>query len=129
MRRGTGSQDCSTAPSSWTWLPRSSRRAKPDGTEVALILADLDHFKNINDTFGHMAGDHALQVFSAACTDTVRSTDLVGRYGGEEFIFLLTGTSLDRAEQITSEISRRIHSMQTPEGGLPTVSLRHRVHR
>lgn len=98
------------------------RRTKPDGTEIVLILADLDHFKNINDTFGHLAGDHALQVFAAACTDTVRSTDLVGRYGGEEFVFLLTGTSLGRAEQITSEISRRIHSMQPPEGGLPTVS-------
>lgn len=98
------------------------RRLKPDGADIALILADLDHFKTINDTFGHLAGDHALQVFAAACTDTVCSTDLVGRYGGEEFIFLLTGTNLSRAEQITAEISRRIHSMQTPEGGLPTVS-------
>lgn len=98
------------------------RRAKRDGADIALILADLDHFKNINDTYGHMAGDQALQIFATACTDTVRSTDLVGRYGGEEFIFLLTGTSLSRARQITSEISHRIQSMQPPEGGLPTAS-------
>lgn len=101
---------------------REIRHMKHDGGDIALILADLDHFKNINDTYGHIAGDHALQVFAAACTNTLRSTDLVGRYGGEEFIFLLTGTSLGRAEQITSEISRRIQSMQPPEGGLPTVS-------
>lgn len=64
------------------------RRRSRTGTPVSLILADLDHFKTVNDRYGHTAGDSALQSFAAACMDSVRSTDLVGRYGGEEFILL-----------------------------------------
>ncbi|WP_458780396.1 GGDEF domain-containing protein [Arthrobacter sp. D3-16] len=88
-----------------------------------LILADLDHFKSVNDTYGHAAGDLALQAFADACTATVRSTDLVGRYGGEEFVLLLPGTSAERAEMIAEEISRRLASAPSVEGmEMPTVS-------
>jgi diguanylate cyclase (GGDEF)-like protein len=88
-----------------------------------LILADLDHFKTVNDTYGHAAGDLALQSFAEACTDTVRSTDLVGRYGGEEFVLLLPGTSAERAETIAEEISRRLAAAPSVEGmEMPTVS-------
>lgn len=88
-----------------------------------LILADLDHFKSVNDTYGHAAGDLALQAFADACTATVRSTDLVGRYGGEEFVFFLPGTSAERAEMIAEEISRRLASAPSVEGmEMPTVS-------
>lgn len=90
---------------------------------AALILADLDHFKEINDTFGHKAGDQVLRDFADACRDTVRSTDLAGRYGGEEFILLLPRTTLDRAEQVAAEISERLRSISTVDGvELPTVS-------
>jgi diguanylate cyclase (GGDEF)-like protein len=89
----------------------------------SLILADLDHFKAVNDTYGHAAGDTALQSFAAACNGTVRSTDLVGRYGGEEFIFLLPGVSPDRAEAITQEINRHLKAVRGPGGSrMPTVS-------
>lgn len=89
----------------------------------ALILADLDHFKSVNDTHGHAAGDVALQAFARACQDTVRSTDLVGRYGGEEFVFLIPGASSERAEKITKEVSRRLAQVPTADGlELPTVS-------
>lgn len=89
----------------------------------ALILADLDHFKSVNDTYGHAAGDIALQRFAQACTDTVRSTDLVGRYGGEEFVLLIPGASAERAELIAEEISRRLASAPTMDGmEMPTVS-------
>ena len=67
------------------------RRLNRASTTASLILADLDHFKAINDEYGHSAGDTALQAFADACMSTVRSTDLVGRYGGEEFIILLPG--------------------------------------
>lgn len=88
-----------------------------------LILADLDHFKSVNDTYGHAAGDLALQSFAEACTDTVRSTDLVGRYGGEEFVLLLPGTSAERAEMIAEEISKRLAAAPTAEEmEMPTVS-------
>jgi diguanylate cyclase (GGDEF)-like protein len=89
----------------------------------ALILADLDHFKSVNDTYGHAAGDRALQAFAEACTGTVRSTDLVGRYGGEEFVLLLPGTSVERAEMIAEEISRRLAAAPAGEAmEMPTVS-------
>ena len=89
----------------------------------ALILADLDNFKAVNDTHGHAAGDVALQAFAAACQDTVRSTDLVGRYGGEEFVLLIPGASSARAEHIAEEISRRLAQVPTADGlQMPTVS-------
>ncbi|MCO4255128.1 GGDEF domain-containing protein [Pseudarthrobacter cellobiosi] len=89
----------------------------------ALILADLDHFKAVNDTHGHAAGDLALQAFADACRDVVRSTDLVGRYGGEEFILLIPGASAGRAEEIAEEVSRRLAQVPTVDGlEMPTVS-------
>jgi diguanylate cyclase (GGDEF)-like protein len=96
------------------------RRSQAQGS---LILADLDHFKAVNDTYGHAAGDLALKSFASACTATVRSTDLVGRYGGEEFIFLLPGATPDRAEAIVTEISRQLGEALTPGGvRMPTAS-------
>lgn len=89
----------------------------------ALILADLDNFKAVNDTHGHAAGDVALQAFAGACTDTVRSTDLVGRYGGEEFVLLIPGASTARAQNIAEEISGRLARVPTADGlEMPTVS-------
>jgi diguanylate cyclase (GGDEF)-like protein len=88
-----------------------------------LILADLDHFKAVNDTYGHAAGDAALQSFAAPCNRTVRSKDHVGRYGGEEFIFLLPGVSPDRAEALTKEINRLLKAVRGPDDSrMPTVS-------
>jgi len=89
----------------------------------ALILADLDHFKAVNDTYGHAAGDAALQAFAAACQDTVRTTDLAGRYGGEEFVLLIPGASADRAERIADAISQRLADSAHRDGPrMPTVS-------
>ncbi|UKA66574.1 GGDEF domain-containing protein [Arthrobacter sp. FW306-05-C] len=88
-----------------------------------VILADLDHFKAVNDTYGHAAGDHALRRFAEACTATVRPTDLVGRYGGEEFVLLLPGSSVERAQRLVEEISRRLAASPVKGGmGMPTVS-------
>lgn len=99
------------------------RRLNRARTTASLILADLDHFKAINDQFGHSAGDTALQAFANACTSTVRSTDLVGRYGGEEFILLLPGVTPERAREIAADISRRLQASQsTVIPRLPTVS-------
>ncbi|HAG57950.1 MAG TPA: GGDEF domain-containing protein, partial [Arthrobacter bacterium] len=76
-----------------------------------------------NDTHGHAAGDLALQAFAGACRDTVRSTDLVGRYGGEEFILLIPGASADRAQKTAAEVSRRLAQIPTVDGlHMPTVS-------
>lgn len=89
----------------------------------ALILADLDYFKAVNDTYGHAAGDVALQAFAQACRETVRANDLTGRYGGEEFILLIPGATADRAERIADAISQRLSDSARPEGPrMPTVS-------
>jgi diguanylate cyclase (GGDEF)-like protein len=99
------------------------RRLRRTGTTASVILADLDHFKKINDQFGHPAGDSALQAFARACTGTVRSTDLIGRYGGEEFILLLPGVTPERAREIAADVSSRLQqsgSRVIPR--LPTVS-------
>jgi diguanylate cyclase (GGDEF)-like protein len=93
------------------------------GATGALILADLDHFKAVNDTYGHAAGDVALQAFARACQDTVRTTDLTGRYGGEEFVLLIPGASADRAERIADAISQRLADSARRDGPkMPTVS-------
>jgi len=72
-------------------------RSRREGVPLSLILVDLDHFKQINDTFGHPSGDLALKEISAVFQRSVRSYDWVGRYGGEEFLLILPGTSLASA--------------------------------
>ncbi|MFH5879655.1 GGDEF domain-containing protein [Arthrobacter sp. NA-172] len=98
-------------------------RLHTSGSVSTLILADLDHFKALNDSHGHAAGDAAIQAFAAACQESVRHTDLIGRYGGEEFTILLPGASLESAGIVASEISRRLAAAKSPEGiTYPTVS-------
>ncbi|MCU1517747.1 MAG: diguanylate cyclase [Pseudarthrobacter sp.] len=103
----------------------SEQLADPAVTRAsgALILADLDHFKAVNDTYGHAAGDVALQAFARACQDTVRSTDLSGRYGGEEFVLLIPGATASAAEKIADAISHRMAGAAEQDGPkMPTVS-------
>nr|WP_284978527.1 GGDEF domain-containing protein [Arthrobacter sp. fls2-241-R2A-200] len=98
-------------------IQRTNRLGRP----ASLILADLDHFKTVNDTYGHPAGDLVLQAFAAACNAEVRSGDLVGRFGGEEFIILLPGTGIDTAKTIATRISRTLQATDT-DSRHPTVS-------
>jgi len=70
----------------------------------ALALGDLDHFKNLNDTHGHEAGDRALRVFSRVLRETMRDHDLVARYGGEEFAFALPGLDEERAASVLDRV-------------------------
>jgi diguanylate cyclase (GGDEF)-like protein len=80
-----------------------------------LIMADLDHFKTINDRYGHHTGDHALTVFAATCNSVFREADLIGRWGGEEFIVLLPDTTLSDALRVAD----RLHTAlaRTPING------------
>lgn len=85
-------------------LERELRRAGRKGQGLGLILVDIDHFKRINDRFGHAAGDAALCAVAALFQSAVRGSDIVCRYGGEEFVFMLPEASLPatlrRAEEI-----------------------------
>jgi diguanylate cyclase (GGDEF)-like protein len=99
------------------------RDMKRTRTSGSLVLADLDHFKQVNDTYGHQAGDAAIQAFAQACSDTVRSTDLVGRYGGEEFLLFLPGAEGSIAESVASQVSLRVRAANSLHPfPLPTVS-------
>lgn len=85
-------------------LHRELSRARREGGSVGILLADLDHFKSINDTRGHLAGDAVLREVARRLTGAVRDYDAAGRYGGEEFLVVLPGcnatTTRDRAEQL-----------------------------
>jgi len=77
-------------------LEREISRAQREGSSVGILLADVDHFKKVNDTWGHLVGDEVLRAVTSRLKAEVRSYDSVGRYGGEEFLILLPGC--DRAK-------------------------------
>src|SRR3954470_262548 len=84
------------------------------------VMCDLDHFKSVNDTYGHQAGDEVLKQLSAILQDEAREIDRVGRYGGEEFMLLLPGTVLDAAVTFSERVRKRIegHTFSSPGGTL-----------
>ena len=92
-------------------IARTREQTLPSSPSLACIMIDLDHFKQINDTWGHHAGDQVLIAASKVMMRNARKTDEVGRYGGEEFAMLLPGTSLKRAAQIAERIRRKISDM------------------
>jgi diguanylate cyclase (GGDEF)-like protein len=91
---------------------------------LALILADLDDFKQVNDRYGHQAGDDVLQTFADILRATVREIDLPARYGGEEFAVLLPQTELEGANQLAERLRRALAArpMATHPGGLVAVT-------
>lgn len=80
------------------------RRARRDHEELALLLADIDHFKQVNDTHGHLAGDEVLLAAAAALRRRLRAGDLLGRFGGEEFVILLPRTGAEEACQAAERL-------------------------
>ena len=78
------------------------------GKELCLIICDVDHFKRINDTYGHLAGDKVLKVLAREISNRVRKSDFVARYGGEEFAILMANTSLEDAERLTNKLRQAI---------------------
>jgi diguanylate cyclase (GGDEF)-like protein len=80
------------------------------GSGIALIMVDLDHFKRINDTHGHAAGDQVLQRVAAVMVQNVRADDILGRWGGEEFIVVCANCTAGHAAQIAEKIRQRIET-------------------
>ena len=76
--------------------------------EFSLIMLDIDYFKNINDTFGHDIGDYAIVEMTKIVKECLRSSDIFGRVGGEEFMILLPYTSLESAKDIAQRIRKEI---------------------
>ncbi len=82
--------------------------ATREGFEISVLLMDLDHFKAINDKFGHASGDKVLTTFGKVVTQLVRKSDVAGRWGGEEFAFLLPHTSEDQAWKFAERLHETI---------------------
>jgi diguanylate cyclase (GGDEF)-like protein len=83
---------------------------------MALLFIDLDHFKTLNDRLGHHAGDHALIAVAQTLNAELRPRDLLGRYGGEEFVVLLDATSAEHAVEVANRLRRRVHRLEIPAG-------------
>jgi two-component system cell cycle response regulator len=88
------------------------KRAALGGEPVSLLLVDIDHFKKINDSFGHDVGDEVLKEFAARLASNVRAIDLPVRYGGEEFVIVMPDTQLTDARRIAERI--RLHVAGSP---------------
>jgi diguanylate cyclase (GGDEF)-like protein len=103
------------------------RPRKPgDTTPVALLMLDIDHFKHINDTYGHPFGDRVIACVAEAIASSVRGADIACRYGGEEFGLILPGATIDSAADVGARIQRRIADMKLVASGTPvavTVSI------
>jgi diguanylate cyclase (GGDEF)-like protein len=107
-------------------LTRELARGRREGANIAVILGDIDHFKKINDTYGHLAGDEVLRETSRRLLASVRSYDYIGRYGGEEFLVVLSNCEAQHAFARTEQIRKAISGkpMETAAGPLSvTMSL------
>lgn len=81
-------------------ISRSLRSSRP----LAAIMLDIDHFKQINDTFSHVVGDEVLRILTKLCQDNLRSLDIIGRYGGEEFAIVLPETDTASAQLVAERL-------------------------
>jgi diguanylate cyclase len=93
-------------------LAKQIGEARAQKTEMCLVLGDLDHFKKINDSFGHPFGDLVLKFFSELLLKHIRDSDIAARFGGEEFAIILPRTMLDAATQLTERIRSRLEAQQ-----------------
>lgn len=83
-------------------------RARREKTSLAVVMADIDHFKAINDTHGHIAGDHVLREFSVVMKSGVRTYDSVGRYGGEEFMMIMPNIGESASQEVVSRLRKKV---------------------
>ena len=103
-------------------------RAESDRTFVSLVVLDLDHFKRINDTHGHLAGSRTLQEFGALLREELPPGAVAARYGGDEFVVILRGADSQRAREVADQLRRKVHRTtflaEAGPGGLPALRLR-----
>ena len=93
-----------------THLNQLTTTAAREGREYALMMVDIDHFKSINDRFGHAAGDIVLSALADRVRQNFRGEDLIARIGGEEFLIAMPDTSSEQAEMAAERLRRLIHS-------------------
>lgn len=98
-------------------LSKEIRRAYRYGHELSLLYLDIDHFKEVNDEWGHLAGDAVLKMLTVLCAEEIRDVDTLGRMGGEEFGIVLPETSLEPARQVAERIAERVRRNVLPKDG------------
>lgn len=110
-------------------IERCVLAARKEGEPLALLMADVDHFKRFNDQWGHQTGDHVLRLVAEVMKANIKGQDTLARYGGEEFSIILPGTSLENAKMLADRMrraieSRRLKKRRTEEDlGLVTISI------
>jgi len=104
-------------------------RAARYNAVFSLIMLDIDHFKNVNDTYGHDAGDEVLIVIVQTMQTKIRKNDVLARWGGEEFIILLSGTGLDNAKIFAEKLLSEVRSLVFEKSGKITASFGVTEHR
>ena len=95
------------------------QRALDAGAPFAVLFADIDHFKRVNDTFGHQIGDLALQRVAEALSSERRAGDACGRYGGEEFVLLVSDVHAHEAERVAERYRRAVAGLRLAAHGGP----------
>jgi diguanylate cyclase (GGDEF)-like protein len=108
------------------WRQEAERhivRAERLHGSMSVVMLDLDHFKVLNDTYGHPAGDATLKAVADCLTEALRGYDAIGRYGGEEFIALLNEADENVSTAVAERLCARIRSLDLPHGGTVTASI------
>lgn len=98
-------------------LARAHAAARRAGEPLCVLMIDLDHFKRVNDDFGHQAGDRVLKHVAESLGSRLRSQDILGRYGGEEFMAILPDTALAGGMAIAQELCARVRATEAAIGG------------
>ena len=96
-------------------LDRMVAQARRRGTPLAVVMVDLDHFKSINDVYGHAMGDEVLALVGGVARSAVRTGDFVGRYGGEEFLLLAPDTDEPGARAVAQKLQHAFRGVAAPE--------------
>ncbi len=100
-------------------LYREDHRMLRDGSTIALLMADIDHFKKINDQYGHDSGDKVLVSLAKLFNDNIRAHDTVSRWGGEEFLFVLPHTNAPQAHIVAQKLIEKLHQHKIELSGDP----------
>jgi diguanylate cyclase (GGDEF)-like protein len=98
-------------------LNREWKRTLREGSQISLLLLDVDHFKWFNDQYGHQAGDDCLRAIAAAVSGSVRGSDMVARYGGEEITVILPSTDTTDAVKVAEKVRLAVEGLRLPQEG------------